>query len=243
TGQLATDLAPGVHQILTVTGQDSKTLLVELSPDVAELLAGVSLPALGVSVGSVVASAGSVGDLLAKLASPAEGLLTVIGEDTSYLLVQLSADVASLVSGLGLPSVGVPVGAILATVGSHIKRTDGRILSDLASDVNSTLTVISQDLKPLVLRLSSEVASLFSGLELASLGVPLGSVIASASTVADLVNDTAPDVRNVVSVVDTDGSALLVKLSGPVVSLVVTVGLPSISTPIGTIVKTAGTNL
>lgn len=120
TGKLLTDAAGPVKNLLTVLGQDLKVLLIELSPEVAALVSGLGLPSVGIPLGSVVASASEVGQLVSDIAPGVEGLLTVVSNDGSALLIQLAPSVAALISGLGLPAVGVPVGTVIATIGQHL---------------------------------------------------------------------------------------------------------------------------
>lgn len=120
SGKILQDLAPELNDILVVTGPNVKTLLIKLSPEVTALVSGLGLPGLGVPLGGVVASASSVGDLVTALGPQVEGLVTVVAQGVGALLIELSPPVAALVSGLGLPGVGVPLGTVLATVGGDL---------------------------------------------------------------------------------------------------------------------------
>lgn len=120
TGKLLQDLAPQLNNILVVTGPDAKVLLIELSPEVTALVSGLGLASLGVPLGGIVASAASLGDLLADLGKPVENLVTVVGVDGGALLISLSPEIAALVSDLGLPGVGVPLGTVVAIVGGSL---------------------------------------------------------------------------------------------------------------------------
>ncbi|PYH84791.1 hypothetical protein BO82DRAFT_276279, partial [Aspergillus uvarum CBS 121591] len=115
---LLEELAPVVDCILQITGEDLKPLLIRLSNPLAQLLINLGLNEAGRSVGQVIRSAASVGDLIADLGPVVDCLLTVVGEDGGLLLIQLDPDVAALVSGLGLPAVGVPVGEIVGELGN-----------------------------------------------------------------------------------------------------------------------------
>ncbi|KJK61938.1 hypothetical protein P875_00086540 [Aspergillus parasiticus SU-1] len=119
-GKLLQDLAPQLNNILVVTGPNAKILLIKLSPEVTALVSGLGLASLGVPLGGVVASAASVGDLLADLGKPVENVVTVVGADGGALLISLSPEVAALVSNLGLPGVGIPVGTVVAIVGGSL---------------------------------------------------------------------------------------------------------------------------
>lgn len=121
-GHIVQNLGPQLNNILAVTGPNVQTLLIELSPEVTALVSSLGLGALGVPLGSIVASASSLGDLVAGLGPHVDGLVTVVGADGGALLISLSPEVAGLVSGLGLPTVGVPVGTVVATIGTNLKR-------------------------------------------------------------------------------------------------------------------------
>lgn len=102
-GHILQDLAPELNNVLTITGPNAQTLLLELSPEVTALVSGLGLPALGVPLGSIVASASSLGELVTGLGPTVDGLVTVVGADVGALLISLSPEVAGLLSGLGLP--------------------------------------------------------------------------------------------------------------------------------------------
>ncbi|KAL2828566.1 hypothetical protein BJY01DRAFT_131127 [Aspergillus pseudoustus] len=239
-GHVVQDLGPQVHDVLEVTGPNAKRLLIQLSPEVAGLLSTLGLPALGGPVGSIVASASSVGDLVKDLGPHTENLLTVIGEGGQYLLIQLSPGLAGLLSGLGLPGVGTPVGSVVTILGNNLKRDE--IVQDLAPQVQDILEVTGPNAERLLLQLSPEAAALVTGLGL-PIGAPVGQVVASASSVGDLPKDLGMPVHDLITVVGADGSALLIKLAPPVASLVSGLGLSGVGTSVGSIVATLGNNL
>ncbi|KAJ5777809.1 hypothetical protein N7520_001055 [Penicillium odoratum] len=241
-GHLVQDLGPQLNNVLTITGTDLKPLLIELSPEVTALVSSLGLGALGVPLGSVVASASSLGDLVTGLGPTVDGLVTVVGADVGALLISLSPEVAALVSGLGLPTVGVPVGTVLATVGSSLKKRT-QIVGDLAPEVKEILTVTGPNAKELLIKLSPEVASLVSGLGLPSVGVPVGEVVKTAANVGDLLVDVSTPLENLLKVVNKDGSALLIQLSPEVASLVAGLGLSATGASIGSVIATVGANL
>ncbi|KAJ6171124.1 hypothetical protein N7470_000191 [Penicillium chermesinum] len=230
-GHLVQDLGPQLQNVLTIAGPDVSTLLIELSPEVTGLVSGLGLPALGVPLGSIVASASGLGGLVTGLGPHVNGLVTVVGADV----------VAGLLSGLGLPAVGVPVGTVIATLGKNLKR--GEIVKDLTPAVGQILTVTGPNAKQLLVELSPSVTALLSGLGLPSVGVPAGEVVKTAGSVGDLVSDLAGPTEGLLTVVHKDGSALLIKLSPEVAQLVTGLGLPSVATPVGAVVQTLGENL
>ncbi|RAH39975.1 uncharacterized protein BO95DRAFT_33695 [Aspergillus brunneoviolaceus CBS 621.78] len=243
SGHVVQDLGGNVKQILTVTGPDAKQLLIELSPDVTGLLSSLGLPGVGVAVGSVVQSASSLGDLLTDLAQPLEGLLTVVGQDGGVLLIQLDPSVTALVSGLGLPGVGTPVGTVVGTLGQNLKRSNGEIVQDLAPQVKNVLEVTGPNAKRLLVQLSPSVASLVANLGLPSVGTSVGSIVKTAGSIGDLLKDLSTPVEQLLTVVGQDGSYLLIQLSPEVTGLVSSLGLPGVGTSVGTIVGTVGDNL
>ncbi|KAJ6149305.1 hypothetical protein N7471_000504 [Penicillium samsonianum] len=240
-GHVVQNLGPQLDNILTVVGPDATTLLIELSPEVSALVTGLGLGALGVPLGSIVASASSVGGLVTGLGPVVDGLVIVVGADVGALLISLSPEVAGLLSGLGLPTVGIPVGTVVATLGKNLKR--GEIVQDLAPKVKTTLTVTGKNAKNLLVELSPSVTSLVAGLGLTTIAGPIGSIVAEASSVGDLVVDISEPVENLLHIVGKDGKHLLIKLSPSVVALVTGLGLPTVATPVGAILTTVAMNL
>ncbi|KAJ5190547.1 uncharacterized protein N7498_009532 [Penicillium cinerascens] len=177
-GGLVTGLGPYVNGLVTVLGADVGALLVGLSPEVAGLVSGLGLPTVGVPVGTVIATVGTSlkrGEIVQDITPEVGSTLRVTGTNAEELLVKLSPSVASLVSGLGLPTVGVPLGAVVATAG----QGTGKLLNDVSAPVEQLLTVTGNDGQDLLVKLSPEVASLVSGLGLPSVGVPAGTVVAT----------------------------------------------------------------
>lgn len=241
-GKVLQDLGPELQNILVVTGPNVGTLLIQLSPEVAALVSGLGLGALGVPLGGIVASASGLGGLVTGLGPYVNGLVTVLGADVGALLVGLSPEVAGLVSGLGLPTVGVPVGTVIATVGTSLKR--GEIVQDITPEVGSTLRVTGTNAEELLVKLSPSVAALVSGLGLPTVGVPLGAVVATAGQgTGKLLNDVAAPVEQLLTITGNDGQDLLVKLSPEVAALVSGLGLPTVGVPAGAVVATIGQNL
>ncbi|KAJ9213178.1 hypothetical protein DTO166G4_5171 [Paecilomyces variotii] len=242
-GELVTGAGKPAQKLLTIAGQDSQHLLVQLSPAVSDLVSGLGLPEVGVPVGTIISTASSAGDLAKHVAPEVKGLLTVAGTDGGFYLVQLAPSVASLLEGLALPGVGVPVGSIVSTVGDHVKRAEGKVVSDAGNAAQGLLTVTGQDAKQLLIQLSPEVTALVSGLGLPAVGVPVGQIVASASSVGDLLKDLAPHVNGVLHVVSYDGGFLLMQLAPSVAGLLSGLGLPALGVPIGSVVQTVGEHL
>lgn len=245
-GHILQDLAPELNNVLTITGPNVQTLLIELSPEVTALVSGLGLPALGVPLGSIVASASSLGELVTGLGPTVDGLVTVVGADVGALLISLSPEVAGLVSGLGLPTVGIPVGVVVATLGSSLKRdvaAPGEIVQDLVPTIGQILTVTGPNAKQLLIKLSPEVAALVDGLGLTSIGGSVGSVIKTAGNIGDLISDLSGPVKGLLTVTSDDGQKLLIQLSPEATALVSGLGLPTVGVPVGAVVATLGKNL
>ncbi|KAJ5363198.1 hypothetical protein N7541_004042 [Penicillium brevicompactum] len=107
--------APSPSPVPTPSSSSSSSL-----PPVAALVSGLGLGSIAGPVGSIIAEASSVGDLLKDVSEPVENLLQITGTDGKHLLLKLSPSVVALVSGLGLPSVGTPVGAVVVTVANNV---------------------------------------------------------------------------------------------------------------------------
>ncbi|KAL6236662.1 hypothetical protein BDW75DRAFT_206183 [Aspergillus navahoensis] len=242
SGKILHDVGSQVKDVLEVTGPNAKRLLIQLSPEVADLLSKLGLPAVGTPVGTIVASASSLGDLIENLAHPVEGLLTVVGEGGEYLLIQLAPNLAGLLSGLGLPGVGEPVGSVVATVGKNLKR-DGMVIGDDIPKVQDILEVTGADAQRLLIQLSPEVASLVSNLGLPTVGEPIGEVVEEANSVGELVNHTGAPTSQLLTVVGTDGKAFLIKLAPSVARLFGGLGLPAVGSSVGSVVATLSNSL
>jgi hypothetical protein len=244
SGEIITDLGPSVKNVLTVTGKDSRQLLVQLSPEVAALVTSLGLPTGGVPLGSIVNTAASVGDLLRSLGPNTSNLVVVVGEDASFLLIELAPSLAALVGGL-LPPLAVPVGAVVTTVGEHVKRAQGsgQLLADIGQQVDGVLTVTGPQAQLLLIRLSPEVAALVGGLGLGPVGTAVGTVLASASSVGALLTALGPNVDGLLIVVEHGTQFLLVSLSPVVAGLLSGLGLPQLGVPVGAVVDTIAANV
>lgn len=241
SGHIIQDAGHELDGILTITGPNAQKLLIKLAPEVAGLLSSLGLPPLGTAVGSIVASASSVGELVTGLGPKVDGLLTVVGEGGDYLLIQLSPVVAGLLSGLGLPGVGVPVGTVLVTAGNNLKRD--KVLGDIIPKVRDVIEVEGNNAERLLVQLSPSVAALVSGLNLPGVGVPLGKVVDDASEAGKLVNHIGAPVEELLTVVRADGKALLIHLSPDVAATVSGLGLTGVGASVGSVVATLGNEL
>lgn len=244
SGQLVSDLGPEVQNAVTVVGTDAKELLIQLSPEVTELVASLGLAGAAAPLGSVVKTASSVGDLLKDISPKANDLLVATGEDGSALLIQLSPSVSALVGGL-LPPLAAPVAQVLKTLGDHVKRAEGtgQLLTDIGKQVEGTLTIAGPQASTLLLKLSPEVTALVSGLGLPPVGALAGSIVGSASSVGDLLTGLGPKLDGTLIVVEHGTQFLLVSLSPVVTGLLSGLGLPALGVPVGTVVDTLAANL
>lgn len=240
SGHIVQDAGHELDGILTITGPNAQKLLIKLAPEVAGLLSSLGLPPLGTAVGSVVASASSIGELVTGLGPNVDGLLTAVGAGGDYLLIQLSPVVAGLLSGLGLPGVGVPVGTALVTVGNNLKRD---VLGDIIPNIRNLVEVEGDNAERLLIQLSPSVTALVTGLGLPSVGAPLGKVIDDAADVGKLVNHVGAPVEELLTVVRKDGKALLIRLSPDVAATVAGLGLTGVGASVGSVVATLGNEL
>lgn len=240
SGHIVQDAGHELDGILTITGPNAQKLLIKLAPEVAGLLSSLGLPPLGTAVGSVVASASSIGELVTGLGPNVDGLLTAVGAGGDYLLIQLSPVVAGLLSGLGLPGVGVPVGTALVTVGNNLKRD---ILGDIIPNIRNLVEVEGDNAERLLIQLSPSVTALVTGLGLPSVGAPLGKVIDDAADVGKLVNHIGAPVEELLTVVRKDGKALLIRLSPDVAATVAGLGLTGVGASVGSVVATLSNEL
>ncbi|OJI98941.1 hypothetical protein ASPVEDRAFT_38405 [Aspergillus versicolor CBS 583.65] len=240
SGHIVQDAGHELDGILTITGPNAQKLLIKLAPEVAGLLSSLGLPPLGTAVGSVVASASSIGELVTGLGPNVDGLLTAVGAGGDYLLIQLSPVVAGLLSGLGLPGVGVPVGTALVTVGNNLKRD---ILGDIIPNIRNLVEVEGDNAERLLIQLSPSVTALVTGLGLPTVGAPLGKVIDDAADVGKLVNHVGAPVEELLTVVRKDGKALLIRLSPDVAATVAGLGLTGVGASVGSVVATLGNEL
>lgn len=240
SGHIVQDAGHELDGILTITGPNAQKLLIKLAPEVAGLLSSLGLPPLGTAVGSVVASASSIGELVTGLGPNVDGLLTAVGAGGDYLLIQLSPVVAGLLSGLGLPGVGVPVGTALVTVGNNLKRD---ILGDIIPNIRNLVEVEGDNSERLLIQLSPSVTALVTGLGLPSVGAPLGKVIDDAADVGKLVNHIGAPVEELLTVVRKDGKALLIRLSPDVAATVAGLGLTGVGASVGSVVATLSNEL
>ncbi|PLB34664.1 uncharacterized protein BDW47DRAFT_73187 [Aspergillus candidus] len=243
-GHLLKDIGHGANKVLTVTGQDTKKLLVKLSPEVSHLLSGLGLPEVGVPAGKIVKTAGAIGDLLQDIGEAVDGLITVVDKDLGAVLIQLDPEVTGLISGLGLPVLGNALGEVVGTLGENLKRSDkDGLLEDAAPVAKDILQVTGEDSKQLLVKLSPEVAELISGLGLPGVGSAIGKIVKTAGGVGDLLKDLAWPVEQLLTVVGEDGSHLLIHLEPSVVGLLTGLGLPALGHPLGHVVGTVGENL
>jgi hypothetical protein len=131
--------------------------------------------------------------LLSTLAAVATAA-PVSSTEKRQLLQDVSPDAAGLVSGLGLPTVGIPVGGIVDTVGQDVKR---QLLQDASPDVSGLVTGLGlptvaapvggivdtagKDVKRQLLQdASPDVSGLVTGLGLPTVAAPVGGIVDTA---------------------------------------------------------------
>ncbi|KAJ6089647.1 hypothetical protein N7467_004863 [Penicillium canescens] len=177
------------------------------------------------------------GHIVQNLGPELDNILTVTGPDVGTLLIELSPEVTALVSGLGLPGLGVPLGSVVASASGL-----GGLVTALGKPVDGLVTVVGADVGALLIELSAPVAALVSGLGLPGVGVPLGTVVATVGQNlkrGEIVNDVAPSVKSTLTVTGANAKQLLLELSPEVTALVSGLGLGSIAGPLGSVIKEA----
>ncbi|CAI7665509.1 unnamed protein product [Penicillium manginii] len=228
-----------VNSVMTVTNEQSKNILVQLTPTVANLLTGLNLP-LSEPVGNIVQTASSVDGL--NLQGLGSGFMTVVTQEGSVALVKLTSTVEGLFSGLGLPEVGSLVGSLVGTLENLVPTGMKRDATSSVTDTVMHITDLNGDILPVAL--GSNVLGLLSGLDLSSVQGPIGSVVAMVPSVSDLPSKAmsmAADPTQLVGVLGQDGtSAMLVKLEGTATGLLGSLGLTSLLSPIGSVTSVTG---
>ncbi|KAL2868637.1 uncharacterized protein BJX67DRAFT_46828 [Aspergillus lucknowensis] len=231
TGHLVQDLGPQANHLLTVTGADGESFLVNVSEDVYDILEG--RVSLSDSIGEVIGDAASIGDLVADLGPIIDCILTIVGEDSHTLLVQLAPDVADLLRGttvtLGLDSIANPVGQVVKSLGLNLKR-----------DVKHNLfNVKGLNGENIVVDLAGDVGNILHHLHLSG---NVGTVIDTAIDVTQLLQRLGPDTEDLLVVLGSETGALLIRLS-PEVSDAVSDVLPKVGAPLGNVVAVTAGNL
>ncbi|KAL4966873.1 uncharacterized protein BDV14DRAFT_170825 [Aspergillus stella-maris] len=112
--------------------------------------------------------------ILGDLVPQVRDILEVTGDNSERLLIQLSPEVASAVSGLGLPQVGEPVGEIVDEASSV-----GELVNKTGAPTDQLLTVVGNGGKALLIKLSPSVAKLVANLGLTGVGASVGSIVAT----------------------------------------------------------------
>lgn len=255
TGHLLQDLGVQADHLLTVVGDGTEQLLVQLSQPVADLLSSLGLTGLAKPVGKIIKDAGSIGELVKDLGAPVEQLLVVTGKDTGYLLIQLDQDVKGLFDSIGLNALGEPVGDLLGAVGSSLKRRQNwdynpyaknpnGLVEKLAPVIDCILVVTGEDAKDLVIKLSKPVAEVFKALGLTGLGDSVGKVVSTVGKDAgDLVSDLGQPTEKLLTVVGDGGSKLVIQLAPDVADLVGDLGLPKVGEAVGEVLGAVGNNV
>ncbi|KAL5356033.1 hypothetical protein BJX96DRAFT_171226 [Aspergillus floccosus] len=238
---LTGDVGHSLNKVLAVTGPDAKELLIELSPEVEDLLTKLSLGAVGKPVGKVIRTAANVGDLLKDLGGPVEDLLTVVGKDVGALLIQLSPDVKGLLGGLGLPALGVSIGDVVATLGGALSGT-GRftIRGDITAtaNVNNEVNFAKFGIPEDVARehhITVPDASKFGSLPVIHRD---GNYLKTAD--GKILCDLGSGVNNLLTILGPDGETLLVQVGDEVANLLDGLGLGVLGEPVGKIVGAVG---
>lgn len=180
-GDLVADLGPIVNCILTIVGDDSKSLLVRLAPDLADLLRGAGIT-LGLD--SIQKPIGNLLKPVNGLLKPVNGLLGSLGlnlkrDEPSHpfkIHDKTGHDQEVLIKGpVGdkLHEKGI-TGVIGAVTRVSISLTE--LVKDLGPETDNLLVVLGRETGYLLIRLDPAVAQLVNTL-LPHLGRPLGKIV------------------------------------------------------------------
>ncbi|OOQ81814.1 hypothetical protein PEBR_43283 [Penicillium brasilianum] len=158
-------------------------------------------------------------------------VLTVTDQASKLVLVELEPTVAGLLSGLNLGGVTQSVGQII-----QVAPTVGAL--NLNGATGGLLTVATSEGSVALIKLTSTVEGLLSGLGLPEVGSLVGSLVGTLEGVASgLTGNMKRDpVSNVVTITDLAGNPLLVQVEPTVLSLLGGLDLSNVQGAVGTVV-------
>ncbi|PTU25202.1 hypothetical protein P175DRAFT_0426331, partial [Aspergillus ochraceoroseus IBT 24754] len=168
-GKLVADLGPVIDCILTVVGEDAQILLIQLAPEVADLLRGTTatlgLNSVSNPVGELVSSLG-----LRVRDAPAAGstVLQLVGMNHENLLVEIEGVLGGILSDLHLSGI---VGSVI-----DIAIDVTKLLQKLGPQTDNLLVVVGKDGQFLLVQLAPSVANIVGSL-LPELGQPVGHIV------------------------------------------------------------------
>lgn len=158
-------------------------------------------------------------------------VLTVTDQASKLVLVELEPTVAGLLSGLNLGGVTQSVGQII-----QVAPTVGAL--NLNGATGGLLTVATSEGSVALIKLTSTVEGLLSGLGLPEVGSLVGSLVGTLEGVASgLTGNMKRDpVSNVMTITDLAGNPLLVQVEPTVLSLLGGLDLSNVQGAVGTVV-------
>lgn len=185
-------------------------------------------PTVGTSVGN---SQVSTGQVTGQVTSQVHSVLTVTDQASKLVLVELEPTVAGLLSGLNLGGVTQPVGQII-----QVAPTVGAL--NLNGATGGLLTVGTSEGSVALVKLTSTVEGLLSGLGLPEVGSLVGSLVGTLEGVASGVtgNMKRDPVSDVMTITDLAGNPLLVQVEPTVLSLLGGLDLSNVQGAVGTVV-------
>ncbi|KAJ5153291.1 uncharacterized protein N7482_009769 [Penicillium canariense] len=194
------------------------------------LPAGVTIPSgipTCIPSASAIPSVGT-SKMTSQATSQVHSVLTVTDQASKSVLVELEPTVASLLSGLNLGSVTESVGQII-----QVAPTVGDL--NLNGATGGLLTVATGEGSVALVKLTSTVEGLLSGLGLPEVGSLVGSLVGTieGAVSGNLKRDPLSDVM---SITDLNGNNLLVQVEPTVLGLLGGLNLASIQGTVGTVV-------
>ncbi|CAL5866307.1 uncharacterized protein PFLUO_LOCUS514 [Penicillium psychrofluorescens] len=171
-------------------------------------------------------SVGSLVPCLQKELIPSGGLPTGV----------LTCIESAMPSGLTSLTKDLPLLSGLSNIAGGSDSASSGAISGLHSVLSVTHTLNSGEVKNLVVELDGKSAQLLAGAHLGSVANSVGSVLQTAPVVSQL--NLAGQGEGLLTVVDTTGSALLVKLNDETATLFNSLGLSDVSSLVGTVIGT-----
>jgi hypothetical protein len=240
-GQLLSTLNGAGHgQVLSILNQaGTSNIKMMAESELQSLMSKLPVSALEKPVGQVIQTADSV-DQLNTSGGSGLNQVTAILDNGNAALIQLTNEVVNLLDGLGLGQVGGLIGSIvggLESVTGYVKRDPLQNVLSI-TDVNGIAggkNLLAQ-IEPTLLG-----GLLGGGLDLSTVQGPIGNVVAMAPSVSEL-KSKIPNIpgADFIAVNSEDkASVLLVKVESTLQTILSSLGLGSVGTPVGSVVSSA----
>lgn len=184
------------------------------------------------SAGSAQVSTNQIAGLAPGVATgQVHSVLTVTDQASKLVLVELEPSVAGLLTGLNLGGLTQSVGQII-----QVAPTVGAL--NLNGATGGLMTVATSDGSVALVKLTSTVEGLLSGLGLPEVGSLVGSLVGTLEGVTSGVTGSMKrnTLSNVMTITDLSGNPLLVQVEPTVLGLLGGLDLSSIQGTVGTVV-------